>query len=212
MDTLLNQPSQTQNTPSPTPTPTPSPSEEPTELDSITKPSIPEFTLKFVDLSYDVPPTYTIDPYTGENVIASEGRHVENLTMQATIKNQLFTPYEYANGNYTRVYYNFRYKGHYEDEWHYYPYDFDDDYCASHSAISKASKSYYTIILLDLGDYGLSRELWDVPTGGQVDFQVAALDGYETMIVVPTPWGPGYKYEFTGEISGWSETVTITFP
>jgi hypothetical protein len=29
---------------------------------SITKPSIPEFTAEYVDYSYDIAPTYTIDP------------------------------------------------------------------------------------------------------------------------------------------------------
>lgn len=33
---------------------------------SISKPSVPEFTVKYVDNSYDVPPTYGIDQYTGE--------------------------------------------------------------------------------------------------------------------------------------------------
>ncbi len=32
----------------------------------IPTPSIPEFTLKYIDYSYDVPPTYKIDEYTGE--------------------------------------------------------------------------------------------------------------------------------------------------
>jgi hypothetical protein len=44
---------------------------------SITKPSVPEFTLVLVDSSYDVPTTYSIDPYTGENV-THNGYHVED--------------------------------------------------------------------------------------------------------------------------------------
>jgi hypothetical protein len=40
---------------------------------SIPKPSVPEFTLKFVDYSYDVPPTYGIDPYTGKVVMTNTG-------------------------------------------------------------------------------------------------------------------------------------------
>lgn len=42
----------------------------------ITKPAVPEFTLVLVDSSYDVPTTYSIDPYTGENV-THHGYHVE---------------------------------------------------------------------------------------------------------------------------------------
>ena len=36
------------------------------DANDIPKPSIPEFTLKFEDNSYYVPPTYEINPYTGE--------------------------------------------------------------------------------------------------------------------------------------------------
>jgi hypothetical protein len=42
---------------------------------STSKPSVPEFTLKLVDNSYDEPPipsttpTYTIDPYSGKQTI-----------------------------------------------------------------------------------------------------------------------------------------------
>ncbi|MCL5876513.1 MAG: hypothetical protein M1540_01715, partial [Candidatus Bathyarchaeota archaeon] len=59
---------------------------------TIPKPSIPEFTLKYVDLSYDVPVTTSIDQYTGKTVTI-QGYHVENRTIQLTIKNQPFTSY-----------------------------------------------------------------------------------------------------------------------
>lgn len=35
---------------------------------SITTPSVPEFSVKFVNTSYEVPTSYSIDPYTGQNV------------------------------------------------------------------------------------------------------------------------------------------------
>ena len=56
-----------------------------------TKPSVPEFTVKLEDHSYDVLTTYSIDPYTGENVTHA-GYHVENKTIEVTIKNQPFVP------------------------------------------------------------------------------------------------------------------------
>jgi len=40
---------------------------------SIPKPSAPEFTVKYVDNSYDLPPTYGIDEYTGQNVTKDQG-------------------------------------------------------------------------------------------------------------------------------------------
>jgi len=196
-----------ENSPSPEPTPTPSPSEEPTEPVSIPQPSVPEFTVEFVDYSYDKPPTYGVDPYTGESVITADGYHVDNRSMTFAVKNQPFTSYEDANGNYITLYYNYRFKGHYEDEWSYYPYDPDNDYSTSYSIPRNASQFDYTIITL-----GLSYGVGDVSAGGEIDFQVEALIGYEIRIPVYTPWGEGHYYEFKGESSGWSETLTLTCP
>lgn len=84
---VLSQPNENQDNPSLTPTP--SPSEKPTEPASIPTPSVPEFTLKYVDNSYDVPSstTTTTDPYTGEQTITTEpGYHVANETIEVTIK------------------------------------------------------------------------------------------------------------------------------
>ena len=66
---------------------------------STPKPSVPEFTLKYVDHSYDVPPTYSTDPYTGKTVMTQAGYHVENKSIEVTIKNQPFTNYKDASGN-----------------------------------------------------------------------------------------------------------------
>ncbi|MCL2359969.1 hypothetical protein, partial [Candidatus Bathycorpusculum sp.] len=42
---------------------------------ALQKPAIPEFTLRFVDNSYDVPPTFSKDPFTGKNEMTQEGYH-----------------------------------------------------------------------------------------------------------------------------------------
>jgi hypothetical protein len=73
-----------------------------------TLPSVPEFTLKFEAQPYDLPPTYGIDSYTGKNVTIAEGGHVENKSIVVTIKNQP------SSGD---LYYNVRYKGHFEESW-----------------------------------------------------------------------------------------------
>lgn len=205
---LFGQPNQagnTTNSPSPEPTPTPveSPSEEPapTESAPLVKPSVPEFTWEFVDYSYDTPPTYEIDPYTGESVMTEPSYHIDNRSIVVTIKNQLFTPYRYANGTYTRLYYGIRIKGHYENEWSYAP---DPHYYGYYNA----SDSGYTVIAIRLASYGAGG----VSSGGKVDFQVEALIGYDNRIPTMTPWGESCYYEFTGETSGWSSTQTITIP
>jgi hypothetical protein len=86
-------------------------------LASIPKPSVPEFNLKFVDNSYDVPSTYSPDPYTGKNVMTQAGYHVQNKSLEVTIKNQLFTNYKDATGNNIMLYYDVSWKGHFEDYW-----------------------------------------------------------------------------------------------
>ena len=164
--------------------------------------SVPEFTLQYVDYSYDVPPktTSTTDPYTNETITTTiPGYHVENKTIQATI-----------NNNIGASYYNFRYKGTYTDKWNYYPfspsssgYTLPDAFYVPY----KASNSSYTIAALP------SYFFKDVPEGGQVDVQVQALFGDFDA----DPFGhlfplePTYDFHFTGTTSDWSETQTITF-
>jgi hypothetical protein len=64
---------------------------------------VPDFTLRYVDNSYDVPPktTTSTDPYTNEITTTTiPGYHVENKTVEAVIKNNIGASH-----------YNFRYKG-----------------------------------------------------------------------------------------------------
>jgi hypothetical protein len=170
---------------------------------STPKSSAPEFTLEYVDNSYDVPPTATstTDPYTNKTTTTtSPGRHVENKTIEATIKNNLGASY-----------YNFRYKGHYENEWSYYPFDpnaslaymFPDAYSVPY----KASTSNYTVASLP------SYFFKDIPESGEVDVQVQALFGD----FKAEPYGhiglpaPTYDFYFKGTASDWSNTQTVQF-
>jgi hypothetical protein len=165
-------------------------------------PFIPEFTLQYVDYSYDVPPktTTTIDPYTNETITTTiPGYHVENKTIQATIKNNIGASY-----------YNFRYKGRYTDEWNYYPFDpnaslpyFLSD---SYSVPYKASNSTYTVAALP--PYFFK----DIRVGGEVDVQVQALFGdfrAEPFGHIGLP-APTYDFYFEGTTSDWSNTQTVT--
>ncbi|MCL4429763.1 MAG: hypothetical protein M1167_03315, partial [Chloroflexi bacterium] len=93
-----------------------------TSAQSTVKPSVPQFTVKYTDLSYDVSPTYGIDQYTGKTVIIEDGYHVDNRSLQFTIINQPFTSYIDPSGNQTGLYYNLRIKGAYGTEWDYYPF------------------------------------------------------------------------------------------
>ena len=177
---------------------------------SIPKPSVPEFTLKVVAHPFDVPPTYEEDPYTGEQVLTEEGYHVENKSIEVTIKNQPFSSYVDVNGNSIGLYYNITVKGHYEDAW---------DYCFGnpYRGLLNASGSDYTIISMPIG-YHVTVPLGGYPlegidVGDQVDFRVQAQIGYYsksyTGMFAPVPGGDFY-YVFAGETSGWSETQTLT--
>ena len=162
---------------------------------SITQPSVPEFSLVYVDNSYDVPTTYTIDDYTGEN-ITHPGYHVENRIIEVIIKNQPFTSYE-SNGQIIDFYLNVRIKGSYAENW-------TTIYGPGLGYLIQ-SKSDYTQVSysLDENEY----PFWDnLNEGGAVDFQVEALIG-SVHRDASTFWAP---WVFEGETSGWSDTQTIT--
>lgn len=177
---------------------------------SISKPSVPEFTLKLVDSSYDVPTTYSIDPYTGDNV-THEGYHVESRTIEVKIKNQPFTPYEIQDsaGNRWTIdfYYNIRYKGHFSEDWH-------ELYHPSDGYPCQLYESDYTVFSYK-GEYstteGLEFEAGSIstrfPVDAEVDFQVEAMIGYVHRDESISPWAP---YVLEGEVSGWSAPQTLT--
>jgi hypothetical protein len=186
-----------------------------TDVSGIPKPSVPEFTVEYVDRSYDVPPTYEIDQYTGENVTVKYGYHVENRSIEFTFKNQPFAPYTDSSGNNIQLYYNFRFKGNYGEAWTYYPEDSNGrsvihygggiqvDDTQLYPPLYPASNSDYTVVLLRLGLLGPPVGSQEIPDGVEVDFQAQALIGYFDRNDY------GY-YIFTGESSDWSNTQTIT--
>jgi hypothetical protein len=163
------------------------------------KPSIPDFTLKYIDRSYDTQPIYSIDPYTGKSVITDPSYHVENKTIDITIKNQPFNSSKDASGNWTSLYYSIRFKGHFENDWASYPDRPDDSYI-------NASLSDYTTV--SLGYYQLGA----ISDGGQVDIQVMALLGHDNRFAVFGSFGEGHQFFFIGETSDWSYTQTISIP
>jgi hypothetical protein len=176
---------------------------------SIPKPSVPEFTLKLVAHPYDVPPKYEVNPYTGKNEMTEAGYHVENKSIEVTIKNQPFVSSLDEDGEYANLYYTVRFKGHYEDTWRYYPHDLDSNYSTAVATPFNASESEYTTITLGLATYLLNN----VPAGGEVDFQVEAYIGYENRVDFVFLHDIGHYYTFSDfERSGWSSTQTIAIP
>jgi hypothetical protein len=154
----------------------------------IAKPAIPEFTIKFVESSYNLT---TTDPYTG----VKKTREIDNNTLEVVIKNQPFTPYaitdsDGANWN-VNLYYNVRRKGHFEEDWN------------TRSGISTYPNP-------DLGDYtviSFPTPIYFTDTA-QADFQVKALEGYIDKTYNPDAGLDVWR--FNGEESEWSQTQTIT--
>lgn len=184
---------------------------------AIPKPSVPEFTVKLINSSYNVPTTYSIDPYTGKTVTHA-GYHVECRTIEVKIKNQPFVPYyDASTGFNVSLYYNVRIKGHFSENW-------IELYNPSVGYPAQDSASEYTVLTYQ-GEYssttGMKFESSSItimttfPPGAQVDFQVQALIGYVHRAVlsnVTNPTGPWdvAPWIFAGETSGWSNTQTIT--
>jgi len=193
---------------------------------SIPKPSVPEFTLKFTDNSYDVPPRYDFDPYTGKDVIMEPGYHVQEKIVEVIIKNQPFTSYTDANGNVISLYYSIRIKGSFGDYW-WYPdnsaYERVDDEGEIVNYKRADLDSDYTLFKYCLvGNNGTraSQHLDISDDGAKADFQVQAFIGYMTCVdgpgvpVIPVydPTITPHHFVFTGEEGDWSDTQTITIP
>jgi len=169
---------------------------------TIPKPSVPDFTVALVDASYDVPTTYSTDPYTGKT-ITHGGYHVERRTIEIRIKNQ---PFNEINDWGAKFYYSVRYKGHFTEEWFdvYQPYEMPTQSNSDYTVISYNSENRdpYSFYLAPA-----PRSLVVSPNG-QVDFQVKALVG---SACEGSPF-VGIPSLFSGEESDWSATQTITIP
>jgi len=189
---------------------------KPAYAQSIPTPSVPEFTVQY---HFNIiAPTYTINPYTGQNETVSTGPSPYNQTIEFTIKNQPFTPYTDSNGNNINLYYNFAFKGQFETNWNYYPFNYDDssypDGWASGWANGTApwyyssSNSTYTVVSINeiyLEDPAIQD--MPFPNGAQVDFQVQAKIGF----LSPQANEAGAEFEvFNGQTSNWSNTQTVT--
>lgn len=153
---------------------------------SASTPSVPEFTVKFVDHSYVVPTSTSIDPYTGQQII-HPSYTVENKTIDITIKNQPFAP----PNNLTNLYYNVRVKGHFGENW-------TELYSISNNTPQN------TLPMQSASENTVISTPQDYPAGGQVDFQV------EAVIATAHPlYGTNFGY-WSYETSGWSNTQTLT--
>jgi len=172
---------------------------------SIPKPSVPEFTFKFLDKSYDVAPTTipTTDPYNNRTTTNSiPGYHVKDFEIEVAIKNQLFPAI--IDGNRTNLYYAVARKGHFEN------WTNSGDFSSTGSDIYPFfynipinSSSEYTITHLNANFY---------KPGDQVDIEVRAILGYAYSYNVPDHILPAIRTIYVYNSSDWSLTQTFTMP
>jgi hypothetical protein len=158
------------------------------------EPSVPEFTVKFADYSYDVPASTSIDPYTGKTV-NNPAQHIENKTLQISIKNQTIQSTEH-------LYYQIRMKGHFQPEW------------SNISYIQANPHSEYTVLTYALGGNNASgnfdSRLEEISSGDTLDFQVQAqIWHYVPSDDFYSQFGGGWLFRMS-DYSDWSNTQTIT--
>jgi hypothetical protein len=176
---------------------------------ALNNPQIPNFTLSLVDRSFDVPPVYDVNSFTGQNETIQPGYHVEKKLIEVKIENQYsYSDYGFINSSQVKVYYDVRYKGHFDNTW------------IESSSISNLapSEGYYTTVDFGYGSNnpgGFLIWLGYVPPDGQVDFQVQAFLGYYRTTTVQTGSAGCWRNETTSVfektgLSGWSATQTIT--
>jgi hypothetical protein len=188
---------------------------------SIPKPSVPEFTIRYADYSYSVPPAYGVDEYTGQNRTISHGYDVINRTVLFTIKNQPFNGYYDSNGNYIQLYYHIRYKGSYGDTWSDYSTIQGNSLAFHYTLVFHASNSsnsdvsVYAYSAASSGPQGDARfSIINLPSQGKIDFQVQTLIGYGKIFNANGVLGylAEYNYNFTGQAGDWSPTQTLSLP
>jgi hypothetical protein len=150
--------------------------------------------VQYTDHSYDVPATYGTDPYTGQTIMTNGGYHVDNRTIDVTIRNQPFTPYpDPASGQTVNLYYNVRSKGHFED--------WTNANGGRGQSGLQASTSGTTVVSFNV-------ENWNVPQGGQIDFEVQAVLSY-TNTTYSGSCFTGSQTILVGQ-SDWSNAQTVT--
>ena len=162
----------------------------PNYSDYIPTPVVPQFTLRFVQSSYN---EIVTDPYTG----AITTQQVNNSTIDIIIRNQPFTPYNYGweykgevVNRTTSLWYGVQAKGHYSQYW--------SDVNLDYPTYYQSNSSYNTVLSIP-NDY---------PANGTVDFRVRAITGGYFPPVLYSDIN--LPLNFISKNSTWSPTQTIT--
>ncbi len=154
-------------------------------------PAVPEFSVRFVDSSYDIPANASVDPFTGKTVTIP-AQHINNQTITVTIKNQVTLLYEDSY-----LHYLIQMKGHYSQEW-----------TNLSSFIQANPNSEYSILTYAADGNNASGQfdnyLKQIPSDGTADFRVQA----QLWVTSNNPYQMSMSWMESQ--SDWSPTQTIT--
>lgn len=174
--------------------------------ESIPKPSIPEFTLKYANHPYYIAASNETDVYTGQ-VTTHPDKWVDNKTIDVSIKNQQFNDPKY------HLFYNVRFKPHFRDYW-------DETYPTVWywNAKGDSLAQYITGAISQSAAESTELSFWaqSYPDNSTIDYQVQVLVGYDSDRFVPdhdfAPWVGGHTEPAMAYFSStnWSPTQTIT--
>jgi hypothetical protein len=159
---------------------------------SVSKPSVPEFTLKLVGPTYVQNTTYSLDPNTGQ-IVAKIGYTNPYSRLEIRVKNQVF------DQSYGHFFYNVRVKYH----------NLTDQYwtviynIANYLPMQSTSSDYTDVGFSSVGQLPNYITL----PGTQIDIQVKAMLGGEGRVS-----SSFNGFGFVGEESDWSSTQTINIP
>jgi len=176
----------------------------PVNVQAVSKPSVPQFTVKFVDSYYDSPPstTTTIDTYTGQEITLNIPGNIVHKHIEVTIKNQPFTPYKDSNGINYYLYFFVQSKGSFGDEW--------QDWGSTVQYIDPFGEGFQS----STPELYLQGNVVSGPAnyavGAQVDFRVEARIGHYYCTNPDSMWAfMAFEADVT---SGWSNVQTFTMP
>jgi hypothetical protein len=172
---------------------------------TIPTPSVPQFTAKFIDASYN---KTSIDPYSGQQVT----QFILNRTIEIIIQNQPLATY---NSSGISFYYNIRMKGHFENTW--------TNVSTPTEGLLLPSSSKTTVYSYTEGQFSNAPPAYNIGnfffqpnpnSTAEIDIQVEAMIGSLQIVYPSNPFGFGsYPYSnFVGQESGWTNTQTLTIP
>jgi hypothetical protein len=179
----------------------------PAHAQSVIKLAVPEFTVQYTDHSYETPASTSIDPFTGQT-IENPSKHIDNRTLQFTIKNQAID-----RGN---LHFIIAMKGHFSpnwttiyDGWVSWEGDPNSSIPEPRFIVWQFSTLRPNEVLGEADRFYLGGDSFYLPSEGQVDFQIKAQTWGEVMATTSAqnPFGGSITTLF-GE-SDWSAVYSL---